>query len=165
VLAQQQKQDFETFNTGSILGETPILILTIALIMLLLLWAGMMLGISFLESWVKFRAPGLTKPVALSVGRTVFKAFHYAQTYFLLLIICISLFAGINELKWGLTIALALIYSIQTWVVMPYLDRRVSLILAGKELKKSQMHTVYGLMEMAKLILLLWLAIYSMLSL
>ena len=49
------------------------------LMMIALLWAGMILGISFLESWVKFRTPGLSKAIGLEVGRTVFGVFHKAR--------------------------------------------------------------------------------------
>ena len=38
-------------------------------------WLGLVLGVSFLATPVKFRAKSLTRPVALDVGRTTFHAF------------------------------------------------------------------------------------------
>jgi len=42
-------------------------------------WAAMILAISFLEAWVKFRAPFLRKHVAVDVGRHVFAALNAAE--------------------------------------------------------------------------------------
>ena len=38
-------------------------------------WLGLVLGVSFLATPIKFRAKSLTRPVALDVGRTTFHAF------------------------------------------------------------------------------------------
>jgi hypothetical protein len=37
-------------------------------------WLGMVLAISFLEAPLKFRAPGVTIPVGLGIGRLVFRS-------------------------------------------------------------------------------------------
>lgn len=42
-------------------------------------WSSMILSISFLEAWVKFRAPFLRKHVAVDVGRHVFGALNTAE--------------------------------------------------------------------------------------
>ena len=57
-----------------------------------LLWAGMVAGISFLESWVKFRAPTLTKTIGVDVGRTVFKFFQYIQCFLIVALLATSIF-------------------------------------------------------------------------
>jgi hypothetical protein len=44
-----------------------------------ILWIGMITGISFLEAWVKFKAPFLRKHVAVDVGRHVFCALNAAE--------------------------------------------------------------------------------------
>lgn len=44
-----------------------------------LLWVGMIMAISFLEAWVKFKAPFLRKHVAVDVGRHVFCALNAAE--------------------------------------------------------------------------------------
>lgn len=43
----------------------------IALASLALVWAGCVLAISFVESWVKFQAPFLSRHVAVDIGRQV----------------------------------------------------------------------------------------------
>ena len=37
-------------------------------------WLGMVLAISFIEAPLKFRAPGVTLPIGLGIGRLVFRA-------------------------------------------------------------------------------------------
>jgi len=45
-------------------------------------WSSMVLAISFLEAWVKFRAPFLRKHVAVDVGRHVFAALNAVELAF-----------------------------------------------------------------------------------
>lgn len=42
-------------------------------------WLGMVLAISFLEAPLKFRAPGVTITIGLSIGRLVFRALNLAE--------------------------------------------------------------------------------------
>ena len=42
-------------------------------------WLGMVLAISFLETPLKFRAPGITVPLGLSIGRLVFRALNTVE--------------------------------------------------------------------------------------
>src|SRR5438067_1809392 len=43
------------------------------------LWLGMVLGLSFLEAPLKFRAPGITIPLGLGIGRLVFAALNRVE--------------------------------------------------------------------------------------
>ena len=56
------------------------------LIAVCFVWAGMVLGISFLETPVKFTAPSVTLPIGLDVGRHVFGAFNKVEIVATLLI-------------------------------------------------------------------------------
>ena len=42
-------------------------------------WLGMVLAISFLEAPLKFRAPGITIPLGVGIGRLVFRALNIAE--------------------------------------------------------------------------------------
>lgn len=44
-----------------------------------LMWASFVLAISFMEAWVKFKAPFLRKDIAVDVGRHVFSALHAVE--------------------------------------------------------------------------------------
>ncbi|HQO86046.1 MAG TPA: hypothetical protein PKX84_00190, partial [Bacteroidia bacterium] len=40
------------------------------------LWIGFVSAISFMEAWLKFRAPGITIPLGLGIGRLVFNVLN-----------------------------------------------------------------------------------------
>jgi hypothetical protein len=42
-------------------------------------WLGMVLAISFLETPLKFRAPGVTVQIGLGIGRLVFRALNLVE--------------------------------------------------------------------------------------
>lgn len=50
-----------------------------ASVLLSLLWLGFVLAISFLEAWVKFKAPFVPRHLGLDVGRTVFAALNAVE--------------------------------------------------------------------------------------
>lgn len=124
----------------------------------ILLWAGMILGISFLESWAKFRAPSLTKPIGLDVGRTVFRFFHGAQCGLLLLLIFFSIIIKFELKQWLAIAILTSIMLLQLVWLFPKLSQRVNIVLAGKALPGSYVHTVYGILEVVKLLILIILS-------
>jgi hypothetical protein len=123
--------------------------------MILLLWAGMVLGISFLEAWVKFKAPSLTKAVGLDVGRTVFRAFQNAQWGFLIILLAVILFAAVAKSYFLVPLLLGVLLSLQVFWLFPKLNQRAEFIIANKEPGKSKAHMLYALLEMIKLFLLL----------
>ncbi|MET9112104.1 hypothetical protein ABZX29_36775, partial [Streptomyces zhihengii] len=48
-------------------------------------WIGAVAAVSFLEAPLKFRAPGITLPLGLSVGRLVFRALTRLEAVLLVL--------------------------------------------------------------------------------
>ena len=128
----------------------------------ILLWAGMILGISFLESWVKFKAKLLTKPVGLDVGRTVFSAFHIAQWVLFLLIMSMMLFTWFSISNWLLIVGIGLILIVQTLWLHPQLKHRINMIIAGQIPKLSALHGIYTVLELIKLLLLVGFSINLM---
>ncbi len=131
----------------------------LAMTIIALLWSGMILGISFLESWVKFRARSLTKPVALDVGRTVFNAFHKVQYFLLIVLIVLGLIARIYLQEWVILILLTIIIALQGFWFFPLLSKRVDQIFMGDETSKSKIHSLYGVLEIIKLGLLLYFSL------
>lgn len=120
-----------------------------------LLWAGMILGISFLESWVKFRTPSLIKKVGLDVGKTVFSFFHKIQNILLILIIGLGFAAHVSSAKWVMVSGLIIIVCAQFFWLLPELNQRVDTIIEGKSLSPSRVHLFYGISEVFKLVLLI----------
>ena len=130
------------------------------LVMVCLLWAGMILGISFLEAPVKFSAPSLTLPVGLDVGRQVFGVFNKVEVVWAL--------AGVGLLLahrrprpgvWLPVVFAAVVVALQTLWLLPLLDQRVSLILAGQTPPPAPYHVVYIVLEALKLLALCAVAV------
>lgn len=127
-----------------------------------LLWAGMIFGISFLESWVKFRAPTLTKLVALDVGRTVFRAFHKTQYGLVIILLILCMMAHLSLWNWLIMLLILLILVWQGWWLLPSLNRRVDMLLANQLPPTSYVHLTYGILEVIKVGLLFYFALRLM---
>ncbi|HDP0036538.1 TPA: hypothetical protein ACJT8N_002064 [Legionella pneumophila] len=123
------------------------------------LWAGMILGISFFESWVKFKTPTLDKVMGLKVGRTVFFYFHQLQMGWFALLIILTFLSGPTRIE---ILSLAILFCIlllQTYWIFPILSKRVDELARGKILPHSRAHNLYGVGELIKLFVLFALGI------
>jgi hypothetical protein len=122
-----------------------------ALLWISLLWAGLVIGISFIEAPAKFHAPSLTRPVALDVGRHVFRASHVVQ---LVLAAGLWPFAALATMSWGQWLALGLVevlFFVQHLWLLPMLDGRARAIIAGQDPAGASPHALFVVMEVAKL--------------
>ena len=117
-------------------------------------WLGMVLAISFLETPLKFRAPGITLPLGLGIGRLVFRALNLAEVGLAILAAAACLSVQTDRLAWVLLGAACLLLVVQVVVVRRSLDRRVSLIVAGQTPPPSRAHLCYIALELVKVVLL-----------
>lgn len=119
------------------------------------LWIGFVGAISFMEAWLKFRAPGITVPLGLGIGRLVFSALNKVE-WCLAIIIFISLLLnkGISLLRTDNLFYLipVLILIIQTFWLLPALDSRAELHIQGADVPASNLHFVYVGLELLKII-------------
>jgi hypothetical protein len=119
---------------------------------LCLLWAGIVIGISFIEAPVKFTTPSLTYPVALDVGRTVFAASQKVQ---LGLAAVVAIAAGLARPRRAAWIVLgglaALLLAQQLWL-LPALEARTAIILGGGKPPTSAHHALFAVLEVLKLV-------------
>lgn len=98
------------------------------------LWLGMVLAISFLEAPLKFRAPGVTIPIGLGIGRMVFRALNRAEIA-LTAAIAVTIALGDPPTPViALTAAVALLLTVQLAAVRRPLNRRSDRVLAGEDL-------------------------------
>ena len=115
-------------------------------------WIGFVCAISFMEAWLKFRAPGITVPLGLGIGRLVFNALNKVELVFALVII-INIFWNTTEiLKWqnlAFAIPLTLLF-IQTFWLLPALDARAELYIQGQIVPPSNLHFYYVGIELVK---------------
>jgi hypothetical protein len=124
-----------------------------------MLWLGMVLAISFLEAPLKFRAPGITLPLGLGIGRLVFRALNIVEVALATLLIIASLIVAPGGAVWAwLGVAVAIL-AVQILVVRPPLTRRSDRVLAGEQSPRSRAHFWYVGLELAKVVTLIGLAV------
>lgn len=120
------------------------------------LWIGFVCAISFMEAWLKFRAPGITVPLGLGIGRLVFNALNKVEWVFAVIII-INLIWSSNDL-WKLQSFLFVIplilLLVQTLWLLPTLNARAELHIQGELVSSSYLHYYYVGFEVIKLICL-----------
>lgn len=125
-------------------------------------WFGLTAGISFLEAPVKFTAPALSREAALDVGRVVFAALNKAELVALILTLILVRASDLARTLWAPCAALALIVIAQSAWLLPELSRRSLQIVSGVEPPTSPAHAIYGVLELVKLALLLYLGFRAM---
>lgn len=118
-------------------------------------WAGMTLGISFLETPAKFAAPSVTLPIGLDVGRHVFGVFNKVEIGWALLSCGLMLLADVRRTSWLPLLTAWCIVALQTVWLLPVLDARVGMILSGQTPPPASYHLIYVVLEVIKLIFLL----------
>ncbi|WP_419534894.1 hypothetical protein [Endozoicomonas sp.] len=125
--------------------------------LLLLIWAGMILGISFLATPVKFTAPSLTLSAGVDVGRHVFAIFDNVQWLIIALLVLVSLrYSSSGMIRWLPLIVFMQI--IQSAWLLPILNQQALDIIAGQKPQVGHFHAIYGVIELCKLLTVLALA-------
>lgn len=128
-----------------------------------LVWIGMLLGVSFLATPVKFLAPSLTLPVALDVGRQTFHWYNRVELVIAATTLIAALLAdrrrlvrhggAAHGLPYATLVAAFLLAAVvlQGLVLLPRLDARVETIIQGGMPPPSALHDVYVAVEAVKL--------------
>jgi hypothetical protein len=128
------------------------------------IWAGMLLGISFLEAPLKFQAPGISLGLGLGIGRLVFGALNKVEIVFTLWIWAMCFLSGPKEIVWSFIGVISLIILLQSFWLLPVLDARAQLIIEGQTPSADSPHIYYVLAEAVKVFLLIGLAWSTMKS-
>lgn len=118
-------------------------------------WLGMVLAISFLETPLKFRAPGITVPLGLGIGRLVFRALAIAELALAAALTAALAIDGRADI--GAVVLVGLLWVVlaaQVAVLRPRLDRRARFIAAGGSPPPSRLHLAYVAFEVVKVVLL-----------
>ena len=116
------------------------------------LWVGFVCAISFMESWLKFKAPGVDIPTGLGIGRLVFSTLNKVEWFFAIAIL-FSMFISKSNLFILQNLAfffpiLALV--LQTLWLLPVLDHRAQMLIRGEEVSPSNIHFYYIVLEILK---------------
>ena len=118
-------------------------------------WLGMVLAISFIEAPVKFRAPGVTLPIGLGIGRLVFRALNIAEAVFAAVLVVVAV-ADTPETAPLVAFGVAVVsLAVQLAAVRPRLTKRSDAVLAGEDGPRSHAHLWYVGLELVKVVALL----------
>jgi hypothetical protein len=113
-------------------------------------WLGLVVGISFVEAPLKFRAPGITHRLGLGIGRLVFTALNGIEALLgVVIIVLVAISARTPAVLWAAGALIALLV-VQLAAVRPVLNRRSDRVLAGEDVPRSRVHLVYIGFELAK---------------
>ncbi len=126
------------------------------------LWIGFVCAISFMEAWLKFRAPGVTVHLGLGIGRIVFNALNKVEWVLAITIAINLLFAKNTIFQWN-TIAYLiplLLLLVQTVWLLPLLDARAQLHIDGTAVPPSNLHFYFIAVEFVKVVSLVVFGLY-----
>lgn len=118
-------------------------------------WFALVIGVSFLATSAKFLAPSLTLPVALDVGRYTFSVLNKVE-WVLAAALLLVVFAGVRG-KLALIaaiVAAACVVAETSWL-LPILDQRTDIIIAGGQPPKASYHLIFIYLQALKLAALL----------
>ena len=113
-------------------------------------WLGMVLAISFLETPLRFRAPGVDLRIGLGIGRLVFRALNSVEAVLAAVLVIAVLTGGAPARVVIFTVISVLVLAVQVAAVRPRLSRRSDRILAGLDAPRSRSHYAYVALEAAK---------------
>jgi hypothetical protein len=126
---------------------------------ILFVWAGVLLGVSFIATPAKFLAPSLPMAQALDVGRWTFHVLSLVEWGFAAAAATLLVMAWRAERVHGSIVALiavvVLVMAAETFALRPLLDARVLQIMTGESVPPSPLHNVYIGLEALRLILIL----------
>jgi hypothetical protein len=130
-----------------------------------LLWLGMIVGVSFIATPVKFAAASLTRPVAFDVGGVTFALFSRIE-WGMCLVFGLAMLAGRPDVRRLVVLAfIVAIVVLQGAWLLPELNIRAAAVMEGKPLPPSIHHGVFAAVEVLKSLLLAGLAVANLWSL
>lgn len=116
---------------------------------------GVLGALAFIETPLKFQAPGMTLELALGLGRLVLTAAEIATAVLLTVLTAASVVRP--RVSQRALVALGSLWAVllvQMIVVRPRLNHRTDLVLAGIDPGSSPLHGIYVAMDVALLALI-----------
>lgn len=109
-----------------------------------------------MESWLKFQAPNITLELGLGIGKLVFTALNIMEIVFLISVSInsIVLYKKENKSIHYSFLIIVLIMLMQTSWLLPILNTRAEQIINGIILEKSNIHFIYVMLEVLKVVCL-----------
>ena len=117
-------------------------------------WLGVVPAMSFLETPLRFRAPGITLPLRLGIGRLIFRALNVVEVGRATIVTAALLFSRTGRESWPLLSVTLSRITAQVGFLRPHLDRRALLIISGQVSRPSRQHHLYVTLEIVKVAVL-----------
>lgn len=122
---------------------------------LLILWAGLIVGVSFIATPVKFMAPHLSIPVALEIGRATFSVFNKIEWIICLATIFLTISVHEDSMKWLFTGGFVSLLLLQTFWLLPILDIRATQVIVSGSGSPGILHWLYIIADILKIVIAL----------
>ena len=131
------------------------------------IWVGFIGAISFMEAWLKFQAPGVTLSIGLGIGRLVFGALNKVEWVIAFIIVATFIYLALdiqNNKQFLIDVGFTFFWVVclllaETFWLLPKLDERAQLIIAGETLPANSLHIFFVAAECLKVVLLIYFAI------
>ncbi len=119
------------------------------------IWFGLLGGISFLETPLKFRAPNITLPLGLGIGRVVFQTLNKIEIVLMILMLMtfVKTKPKVKLAHFSLSVIAFLLFSQTVWL-LPVLDARAIEVINGNTVPDSNAHLIYIVFDVIKFVLL-----------
>ena len=113
-----------------------------------------------MEAPLKFQSELVDTRVGVSIGRIIFTMLNRVEVLFLVIYTILTLVSGNFKRSYLLHVLIGIVV-IQTFILLPFLDDRAIQIVAQQPVEDSILHVNYVLLEIIKVIVLLWISIYE----
>lgn len=107
------------------------------------IWLGLIIAISFVETPLKFQAPGITLELGLGIGRLVFFAMNTTALVLVAILTLAMIRPRASRLQWGLLIGLWVVLLTEVLIIRPPLNARTDAVIAGVDTGGSLWHYFY----------------------
>ena len=126
------------------------------------LWLGIVIGVSFMATPIKFNAPSLSLSTALEVGRVTFRLLNHVEwglAAMMVFVVATSAERRMDVLVAALAVG-AIVVLQSTWL-LPALGRRTDALAGVASAAPSSLHQLFIIVELFKCVLLGYVAIRS----
>jgi hypothetical protein len=120
-------------------------------------WVGLVIGLSFIETPLKFRAPGITRELGLGIGRLVFGMLGRIEHVLLVTVVALWFRSSALGVRACLAVLVSIVGLQGIWL-LPVLDLRAARMIAGSGAPASYHHLLFIVLELVKVCVLLALA-------
>jgi hypothetical protein len=123
-----------------------------------LVWLGMILGVSFVATPLKFQASSVTLAIGLDIGRLVFGVFNKIEIGLAVMMALLVLLSRQRDKSVMVLGVVWLALAVQTIWLLPDLMGRIQMIIQNQQPPPSALHSIYVGCEVVKA---LALAVYG----